>query len=438
MEMALQAFEVACDPVSNFNGKKSNTAKSSKCFEDHLESIRKIIEKDLSIDDNDMKMQENDAFLIQLLNLLNINIQIEDFQAVANSQMPNADLNLNADLANLCNNTEFHQNKLIQCWQEILQEFSINGDVTQDTAEIFYLAMKKAFPTNMPEIDSKEIHALLNEILTNTKPEIEQTEGLARYSNGDKLIGEHNSSTPNLLVQDKHEKSSLEKFDIHNLTDKEENSSPTTYARDNNVEKVFGDEYGLKNNQIIYDDKNLAESLYLDAANTSVKESAAVSQNDKISPTLFSAENSQTTEILNQLVDKMHFVLEGETQQVNIRLKPDYLGNVLIKVFTDKDKLKAELFVENTQVRDILKLHAIDFQHQIKQQGYSVSEINVYKLSDELEMGAFNQQPNSNSSYNKSKGVRSIFNKQEPENREVLIQDYYDQWGNVSRINYKV
>lgn len=442
MEMALQAFEVACDSVNNFNEKKPNIGKNSKSFEDHLEGIRKIIEKDLNTNDKNSKMQENSAFLIQLLNLLNINVQIEDLQAAVNGQLQDADINLNADLANLYTNTEFHQNKLIQCWQEILQEFSINGDVTQDTAEIFYLAMKKAFPTNMLEIDSKEIHVLLNEILTNTKPEIEQTEDLARYSNGDKLIGEYNSSTPNLLVQDKHEKSSLEKFDIHNLIDKEENSSPTTYTRDNNVEKVFGDEHGLnndlRNNQIIYDDKNMAESLYLDAANTSVKESAAVSQNDKISPTLFSAENSQTTEILNQLVDKMHFVLEGETQQVNIRLKPDYLGNVLIKVFTDKDKLKAELFVENTQVRDILKLHAIDFQHQIKQQGYSVSEINVYKLSDELEMGAFNQQSNSNSSYNKSKGVRSIFNKQEPENREVLIQDYYDQWGNVSRINYKV
>lgn len=440
--MVLQAFEVARDSVNNFNEKKPNIGKNSKSFEDHLESIRKIIEKDLNTDDKDSKMQEKNAFLIQLLNLLNINVRIEDLQAAVNGQLPDADINLNADLANLYTNTEFHQNKLIQCWQEILQEFSINGDVTQDTAQIFYLAMKKAFSTSMPEMDSKEIHALLNEMLTNIKPEIEQSEDLAMYSNCDKFIGEYNSSKPNLLVQGKHEKSGLEKFDIHNLIDKEENSSPTTYARDNNVEKVFRDEHGLnndlRNNQIVYDDKNMVESLYLGATNTSIKESTVALRDDKISPASFSAENNQTTEILNQLVDKMHFALEGETQQVSIRLKPDYLGNVLIKVFTDKDKLKAELFVENTQVRDILKLHAIDFQHQIKQQGYSVSEINVYKLSDELEMGAFNQQSNSNSSYNKSKGVRSIFNKQETENREILVQDYYDQWGNVSRINYKV
>ena len=111
--MALQAFEVACDSVNNFNEKKPNIGKNSKSFEDHLEGIRKIIEKDLNTDDKDSKMQENSAFLIQLLNLLNINVQIEDLQAAVNGQLQDADINLNADLANLYTNTEFHQNKLI-------------------------------------------------------------------------------------------------------------------------------------------------------------------------------------------------------------------------------------------------------------------------------------------------------------------------------------
>lgn len=137
-------------------------------------------------------------------------------------------------------------------------------------------------------------------------------------------------------------------------------------------------------------------------------------------------------------MDKVHTAIKGDTQQVSIRLKPEHLGDVLIKVYADKDNVKAQLFVENTQVRDMMKVHVHDFRNQIMQQGYNISEISVYKLSEGMEMGAFNHQFNSNSNHNQSKRSGVSFNRQEIDNHEMTVKNYYDQWDNMSSVNYVV
>ena len=146
-----------------------------------------------------------------------------------------------------------------------------------------------------------------------------------------------------------------------------------------------------------------------------------------------STSSSESPDVFDQLIDKVRFALKGEVQEIKVRLKPEYLGDVMIKVISEKGKLKAELFVGNTHVRSMLKAHAIEFQNQIREQGYNFSEINVYKMDEGFEMGTFDHRSGGNNSYQgkKSKG-NSYF---EMTNQQSTVTDSM-VYGDISNINY--
>lgn len=424
MDITLQAYQLTADSPKKSDDNKTYSVSSKKDFGEYLENTKSIKEKPNN------KTQENDILLMQLLNLLNLNISAWDFEAVAGHQLSNPD----TELGNIDFGMEFSVDELNKCWQEILSEYNTSGNINQDTVKMFYLAMKKAIP-DMAEIDLKVIQSQINGMLENSDLENGLTEDLQINHNG--FTKKHNSAMIKVVDQDGIENDGSKKPKIWHLKQSTKDDSYGNVVRNQN-RKVLVENNAvyneLQDHWTVHMDNNL--SRYNHVSPFSLKESFVTSL-DKADTNIVtsSAGSYHTSDIFEQLVDKMHLAFKGDVQQVSIRLKPDHLGNVLIKVFAEKDKLKAELFVDNTQVRTMLKVHALDFQNQIREQGYNISEINVYKMSDGLEMGAFNHQSNSNNHY-QAKRFRLGFNKQATENREGFVKDHYDLWGNASNVNY--
>jgi len=423
--MALQAYQLAADSPKKSDGQKTCCVSSEKDFGEYLKDTLEIMKKHLI----NNKSQKNDILLMQLLNLLNMNISVIDFETIIGHQLPCADISL----PNIDFKMEFSADELTRCWQEILSEFNKSGNVNQTTVKMFYLAIKKAVP-EMSNIDLKTLHNQINEMLEINNYKSELTEDFHMHQNS--LTQEHSFITLKTTIQDGNENDEFEKPKLQYSKQSQKDGSYADVVGNEN-KKAHAENHAFSNElrgrQTVHVDDDISQ--YQDISPFSMKESF-IAPSDKVgtNTTISSAGSYHTSEIFEQLVDKMNLAIKGDVKQVNIRLKPDHLGDVLIKVFTDKDKVKAELFVDNTQVRTMLKVHALDFQNQIREQGYNLSEISVFKMSDGLEMGAFNQQSSSKNHYQSRRPTG--FYKQETENHESFIDDYYDRWGNVSSINF--
>ncbi len=428
MNVELQAFQLETDSPNKSYKNKIYSTPSNKEFEKHLENIKNIIEKPLTCD----KLRKKDVLLMQVLYLLNMNIPVPDIEITAVDQLSNLDVNL----ANYDLNMELLSDKLTRYWQRILSEYDVNGDINQNTIKMFYLAMKKVIP-DLSNMDLETLHDQINVILTNSKSK--------QVGSGDSNIDtnsvarEHSSTTVKIAAQGEIENTERGKPQIQHLQKSIEDDSHLHLVRNANT-KVFEENHTyhneLQDRWTAQLDDNISKTQYSDVSTFLTKESF-IAPSDKVDPNIvtFSAGSNRISEVFDQLVARMRLALKGDVQQVSIRLKPDHLGDVVIKVFALKDKLKAELFVDNTQVRTMLKAHALDFQNQIREQGYNFSEISVYKMSDGLEMGAFNHQSSSNNQH-QGRRPKMGFNKQNNENSDIAIEEYYDPWGDASSVNY--
>jgi len=83
--------------------------------------------------------------------------------------------------------------------------------------------------------------------------------------------------------------------------------------------------------------------------------------------------------ILNQVVDaaKMSFNLEDETSEMLIKLKPNSMGNVELKVSIEKGVLLAEFSVESQIVKEALESNLADLRNALSDKGFSIHDLNV-------------------------------------------------------------
>ena len=90
MDMALQAYQLAADSPKKSDGQKTCCVSSEKDFGEYLKDTLEIIKIHLI----NNKSQKNDILLMQLLNLLNMNISVIDFETIIGHQLPCADISL--------------------------------------------------------------------------------------------------------------------------------------------------------------------------------------------------------------------------------------------------------------------------------------------------------------------------------------------------------
>lgn len=442
MNMILQLAEpMPASANSSAKTRVSSSDKKTKSFQDYLKSINQdSIEGNRQAEDDseDSTKEEETAALSQLLTILNPHTQMKDLNLASDANAFGDLANFGKDIPIIEMTLKSCEKNLAECWQDILYEFSTSGKVGTENVNKFYQILNNIFPEL--SITEGETADLLNKALIaaldSNKNDSDDVSGNIialpnepEFSISDFLTKDSKKADNVNYVKDekavnnenRKDKQTLEKNASNVLTSKVDAISVETLDITNTANKNSFQDLSNINLQDIF----LKESSTVDTA--------------KFGSGLASAEkNDQNYEIFNQLIDKINFAIKENMQQVNIRLKPDYLGNVLIKLISSKDRLRTEFFVENAQLRAALKIHAIDFQIQIKERGYEVTEINVYNLSDGLDLSTSDHRQNNNYNRNKAKGVRNIFGSLEEDKRQVLLENYYDQWGNISKINYKV
>jgi hypothetical protein len=307
-------------------------------------------------------------------------------------------------------------------WQSLLREFDASGSINQDTLDKFYHVLK----VYMPELAKVDFNVFRGKVEDLIKAKDTKLAGTVKkgadVSEGGSLAKYDETKTPVFSGMPWQTSESPKSTEF--LPEPE---------RGNELIKVKG-------------------MLTGDAVNTSEQEHALVGfsgrTGDEVSPGDTAKSHAdfkikwdipnKTTEIMEQIAGKVQLAYKGEERLVSVRLKPEHLGQVLIKVISERNNLRVELFIEDGYVREALQAHAQEFKNQMQQQGYTLTELSVYQLAEGSNGGAFGHDFSGNGGFSNAKKLRYGVRNSEEKIQEIVEKNYDLGLENASSINYVV
>lgn len=111
-------------------------------------------------------------------------------------------------------------------------------------------------------------------------------------------------------------------------------------------------------------------------------------------------------DIQTQIIDQAKLIKTAEDTQMVIKLKPEHLGELTLKVSVDHGVVSASFHTENVQVRAMLESSLVQLKQDLQNQGIKVDNVNVYAgLSDSLPQGQEGRQANQQSSRSRNRKI---------------------------------
>lgn len=91
-----------------------------------------------------------------------------------------------------------------------------------------------------------------------------------------------------------------------------------------------------------------------------------------------STRNVNTAEVINQIVEKFKAGIIGENvSEIKITLKPEYLGDVSLRVVSENGIVSAQFTAENQRVKEIIEANFNNLKDMLDEQGVQVSALSV-------------------------------------------------------------
>lgn len=97
-----------------------------------------------------------------------------------------------------------------------------------------------------------------------------------------------------------------------------------------------------------------------------------------------------TEDILGQIGEKARLILGGGQSEMQIQLKPDFLGKVNLQVTLENGQVTARIGVESLQVKELVEANLRQLQQNLDSQGFKVSNL-VVDLSANRQFQHFNR-----------------------------------------------
>jgi flagellar hook-length control protein FliK len=94
------------------------------------------------------------------------------------------------------------------------------------------------------------------------------------------------------------------------------------------------------------------------------------------------------TEVYEQISRKMVWSLGQDEEKFRLTLDPPHLGSIYMEIQRDKEQVKATLWAENPNTRQILESNQLSIQKIIEREGFSLESFNVFVEQD---LGAFQE-----------------------------------------------
>ncbi len=153
--------------------------------------------------------------------------------------------------------------------------------------------------------------------------------------------------------------------------------------------------------QAFSNSENLSESAEQPAVQTPFQNNSGMSAFQQTIETM-DAETQQVQEtqqgrpdydIPKQIVDQARLIRSGENTEMVIRLRPEHLGNLTLRIsVTGNGSVNATFQSDNAQVRAIIESSMAQLKQDLENQGLKVNNVEVYSgLGDSLMQGGQSQ-----------------------------------------------
>lgn len=163
---------------------------------------------------------------------------------------------------------------------------------------------------------------------------------------------------------------------------------------------------------------------------------------DKVSKTLSEAaqEVSYTSvdveNVLNQITESIKIEVTNETSEINLRLHPENLGNVNVKVSANHEGvLTAHFTAQNESVKAIIENQAVVLKETLEAKGVTVEAVEVTIASHEFERNLNEENRDKESKAPSKKGVRRInldaMEEETVSEEDTVVKDMMIQNGNT-------
>lgn len=127
--------------------------------------------------------------------------------------------------------------------------------------------------------------------------------------------------------------------------------------------------------------------------------------------------------LIEQIIEKLNFNNKKTNPEVRIKLKPEILGNLLLKITTKENLVLARIIVESYQVKQVIEANLDILKDNLKEQGLEIYEFNI-DVGQSTNFDNYNSQSGYNRNYFMNQKVTKLINKETEEeflyNNEIL------------------
>ncbi|HHV38140.1 MAG TPA: flagellar hook-length control protein FliK [Tepidimicrobium sp.] len=88
-------------------------------------------------------------------------------------------------------------------------------------------------------------------------------------------------------------------------------------------------------------------------------------------------------QIYEQIIDKARLLIDGDKQEIRIKLKPEILGELILKVESEKGALLAKIMVDSYRTKELIEANLYQFEKEIEENGLDIRTFEVFVGNNE-------------------------------------------------------
>jgi len=178
----------------------------------------------------------------------------------------------------------------------------------------------------------------------------------------------------------------------------------------------------LKNDRHLVPDKNLFTNIPIEKEVKEFKGFKNLHLSEEINP-IFSKENSISTSIVdnkisaptsqpvinmnsgtkvNDLIEIIEYIKNGESKKMTVKLEPDFLGKMNIHLTENAGKITAKIFVEQEVVKHFLVANMDSIKQQLNDKGIVIDSMDFMFMGDHQNQQEFKEAKNQNNDHFKT------------------------------------
>ena len=278
----------------------------------------------------------------------------------------------------------------------LLEEFDeVNLDILNTKIEEAFTTLKELLSQNIPSFSYEgyeeilkvfdDIHQLITSIESKTDIDMDWIWD-TQLKFEEKIIELKDIIAPKILKDRK----DINDIDHELNFEKEDN---IIYLNHNETEEIEYDQDFSINKEFLKAEKPNIEHMEDIVENTNIEDvelNTPILQIEnkalfKLNPEIQDKELQEIDKrlVFEQIVEKAKLILDENKQEIKIKLKPEILGELILKMEVEKGALLAKILVDNYRTKELLEANLYQFKEDMKENGLDIKTFEVFVGTNE-------------------------------------------------------